>query len=127
VAEGGFFRGFPIPGDLDLTEDGRDFVLVSGASKVLQSIKTRAQIYKGSWRYDRSKGVPYFQEILVAGVGVELVRRRFHELLIGTDGVTGVRSLEVAFDPTSATINVSFVVSCDEGLVNGALDFEAVS
>lgn len=121
-----FNRGFDIPGDLALTADGRDLAFVSGAQKVVQNIKVRASIFKGSWRYDRSKGVPYFQEILAFGAGIELVRRRFYELLIETDGVLSVTSLVVTFDHKSATIYVAFTCSTDDGVAEGVLDFVAV-
>lgn len=110
-----FHRGFDIQGDLALTADGRDLMLVSNEAKVLQNIRVRAAIYKGSWRYDRNVGVPYFDDILVAGPSVELVRRRFYELLIGTDGVSSVQSLTLRFDPTRGTIYADFVVLTTAG------------
>lgn len=120
----GFHRGFDIQGDLALTADGRDLVLVSNEAKVLQNIRVRASIYKGSWRYDRNVGVPYFDDILVAGPSVELVRRRFYELLIGTDGVSSVQSLTLRFDPTRGTIYVDFVVLTTAGqTAANTLDF----
>lgn len=120
-----FHRGFPVLGDLELTADGRDLVLVSGAEKVRQNITVRAQIFLGSWRYDRSRGVPYFQDILVAGPSVELVRRRFYELVAGTDGVVSVTRITVRFEGT--TVYVDFQAVADTGeAVSGTLDFVAV-
>jgi hypothetical protein len=123
----GFNRGFDVVGDLALTSDGRDIQLVWGAKKVLQRIRTRAQIFKGSWRYDRQLGMPYFQEILVAGANLELVRRRFQEMLIGTAGVTTIQALTLRIDRSSGTLLVEFSVVCDSGeLISDTLDFEAV-
>jgi hypothetical protein len=123
-----FHRGFPIHGDLELTADGRDLVLLSGAAKVAQSIRVGAQIFKGSWRYDRSAGIPYFQEILVAGPQLELVRRRFHEFLTRTPGVAAVTSLTLRHDRASATIYVDFHVVVETGeILTDTLDFVAVS
>lgn len=120
----GFFRGFPIQGDLELTDDGRDLVFVSGAQQVIQSIKARAQIYKGSWRYDLTKGVPYFQEILVGGPEVELVRRRFYDLIAETPGVVTVKSLVIRLDGASQTVFVDFAAVITDGSVaTGSLDF----
>jgi hypothetical protein len=125
-AAGGFNRGFEVLGDLVLTADGRDLQLVSGAAKVAQSIKVRAQIFKGSWRYDRQLGMPYFQDILVFGASVELVRRRFHELIANTDGVLSVQSLTIKFDRTVETIFVEFSCVTDTSeVVRDVLDFKA--
>jgi hypothetical protein len=119
-----FHHGFEVPGDLQLTADGKDIVLVSGATKVRQSIRVRFATFKGQWRYDRNVGVPYFEDILVAGNNVELVRRRFYDLLIGTDGVTSVQSLTVTFDSSSATVYVRFSVLTAAGqTVTDVLDF----
>lgn len=108
-------RSFPIVGDLELTEDGRDIVLFHGVNKVMQSIRVGAQIFKGSWRYDRSKGVPYFEDILVAGPQLERVRRRFYELLTGTPGVATVTRVDLRFDSKSGTINVDFAAVIETG------------
>jgi hypothetical protein len=121
-----FNRGFAVEGDLALTSDGRDVDLVSGPAKIAQSIRTRAQIFKGSWRYDRKLGVPYFQDILVTGASKELVRRRFQELLSGTDGVLSVTSLAIRFE--GSTVYVDFVVVADTGeVVRDTLDFVAAN
>jgi len=118
-----FHRGFDIPGDLGLTEDGRDLAFVSGATKVLQSIKARAQIVLGSWRYDLTKGMPYYQDILVGGPEVELVRRRFYDLIAETDGVTSVKSVNIRLDSTLQTVFVDFVAIAANEQVSGSLDF----
>ncbi len=122
-----FYIGFPIVGDLQLKADGTDIQLGGGPDAVRQSIQTRALIFKGSWRYDRTKGVPYFQEILVSGAQVELVRRRFYELIAGTPGVVSVSFVRLRFDTESATIFVDFDCVAESGTVSGTLDFQVVS
>lgn len=119
--------GFPVPGDIELSADGRELLVVEGRAKIAQSIKTRAQIFKGSWRYDRALGVPYFEDILVAGRSVELVRRRFHELIAGTDGVTGVTGLALTFDSATETISVKFDCTTVFGTVSDTLSLAAVA
>lgn len=110
-----FRRCFPILGDLEVTDDGRDLVLVAGRDKVAQSLRVGAQIFRGSWRYDRQRGIPYFQDILLAGPQLEVVRRRFHEFISETDGVTAVDSLTLRFDSAQATMYVDFIAVCDDG------------
>lgn len=124
MAASPFHRCFDVPGDIALTADGRDLQLVSGPQKVLQSIKQRFALYQGQWRYDRSAGLPYFDEILVAGPSVELVRRRFYDLLLNTDGVISVQSLALRVDSAGGTLYVDFVVLTSAGSsVSGTLDF----
>lgn len=124
-----FFRGFPVQGDLELTADGRDFVLTDGLEKVRQNIRVRASIFKGSWRYDRTKGMPYFEEILVTGTSLELIRRRFYDMLITTPGVLSVRKLTARIDPSpqGATLYIDFAVTVDAGTLTDTLDFLAAA
>lgn len=115
-----------MPGDAALSEDGRDLELVSGPAKIAQNIKVRAGIFKGSWRYDRQLGMPYFDEILVFGATAELVRRRFQQLIAGTDGVLSVTTLTVRFDQASQTIFVTFSAISDTGeVIRDVLSFKA--
>lgn len=120
-----FYHSFPIQGDLEFTPDGKDLALLAGAAKVAQSIRIRAGIFRGSWRYDRTRGVPYFQDILVAGAQIEVVRRTFHRLLAETDGVDEVRRLAIRFEQSTQTIYVDFEVLTESGLTTGVLDFVA--
>jgi hypothetical protein len=112
-----FNRCFPVPGDLELTEDGTDIVLFHGAARVKQSIQVGAQIFRGSWRYDRQKGVPYFEDILVAGPELERVRRRFHELLTSTPGVATVTRVDLRLDRSEGTMYVDFAAVVETGEV----------
>jgi hypothetical protein len=122
-----FYLGLPVVGDLQLNATNTDIQLGSGPEAVRQSIQTRALIFKGSWRYDRTKGVPYFQEILVSGAQVELVRRRFYEMIAGTPGVVSVAFVRLRFDTESATMYVDFDCVAESGTVTGTLDFQVVS
>ena len=112
-------------GDLALSDDGTSFVYISGAEQVVQDIKIRAQIFKGSWRYDLNEGVPYFQEILAFGATLGLVRKRFYDLVASTPGVQSVQSIRVFFQRPE--IFVEFTCSVDGRAVTGVLDFRTVS
>ncbi len=120
-----FRRCFPVRGDLELRDDGRDIVLVAGRDKVAQSITVGAQIFKGSWRYDRQVGIPYFQDIMLAGPQADVVRRRFVDFLSTTDGVTSVDRLTLRFENASGIMNVDFSVTCDDSsTLTSSLNFE---
>ena len=122
----GFNRGFDVAGDLALSDNGRDFVIVEQAEKVRQNLKVRAQIFKGSWRYDRTLGVPYFQDILAVGSTFGLVRRRFYDLVAQTDGVLSVQDLTVRFDGDASTVFVEYTCVVDTGeVIRDVLDFVA--
>lgn len=119
--------GFDVEGDLQLTADGRNFTMLAGRLIVAQRIKVRAQIFKGSWRYDLNVGIPYFDEILVAGPQRELVRRRFYDLIKSTEGVSSVTKVELRFDRTSATIFVDFECIANGEVLADELAFVSAS
>lgn len=104
--------GFPIKGDLALSDDGRELLLLTGPERVAQTLTVAAQVFKGSWRYDRNLGVPYFQDILVAGPELELVKQRFREMALRVAGVAAVASVTLAQD--GAIISVDLVVRTDD-------------
>ena len=51
---------FDIPGDAMLTPDGTSIMLASGAPRVKQRIKVGIETILGSYKYDPSKGLPWF-------------------------------------------------------------------
>jgi hypothetical protein len=119
----GFHRGFPVAGDLELTDDGRDLVLASDREKVLQNLKTRFGIFKGSWRYDRNAGIPYFDDILVHSPRLEVVRRYFYDTIMGTPGVSSVLKLDLRIDRTTGTLYVDFACSASGDIIADSFDF----
>jgi hypothetical protein len=120
-----FNRCFPVRGDIALTADGSDLLLVEGAAAVRQRIKLALSTFKGSWRYDLNEGVPYFQEILVFGANVELVRQRYYEELLKVPGVLGVTRLTIQFDSAAQTIYVTFEVQSENGTIADTIDLVA--
>lgn len=116
--------GFPIKGDLELSADGRELVIISGPERVAQALTVAAQVFKGSWRYDLNLGVPYFQEILVAGPELELVKQRFREMALRVAGVAAVSY--VTLEQQGAIISVDIVVRTDDDRTAVAsLEFQA--
>ena len=120
-----FYRGLDIPGDLQLTEDGRDLKFGTEQEAVLQKLRVRFGIFKGSWRYDRTKGLPYFDEILVAGPQLPLIQRRFYDTIIGTPGVDSVLLLRLRIE--GSTLSVDFSVSAGGNTISDTFDFSAVA
>lgn len=121
-----FNQCFPVRGDLLLNEDGTDLLLTeSGGEAMRQRIRLSLQIFRGSWIYDLNAGLPYFQDVLVAGANVRLVEQRFREHLQGLSGVLGVTRLLVQFDRAAQTIFVNFTVQIEGEELSDVIDFVA--
>jgi hypothetical protein len=51
---------FDFPGDIMLTPGGTSIMLASGASRVKQRLKVGIETILGTYKYDPSKGLPWF-------------------------------------------------------------------
>jgi hypothetical protein len=119
--------GFPIAGDLSLTAGGRDIAFTDGRQKILQNLKTRFGIFRRSWRYDLNKGIPYFDDILVAGPRLEVVRRHFYTTIKETPGVTSVFRVDIRIDRETGTLYVDFACSAEGETITATFDFLTVA
>jgi hypothetical protein len=67
---------FPVEGDLEISADGKRFVLATGTRALVQRINLGLQTPLGYWRWDRTKGVPILGvEMLTVAILKAYVRR----------------------------------------------------
>lgn len=107
--------GFQVAGDLALTADGRELVLVRGAQMALQQIRAGAEIWQGTVKWDPSAGLPMLQTILVKGPDLRVITQVFRTFLQNTAGVVSVEELNVQFVRQERQLNVSFRCLCEDG------------
>lgn len=108
-------RGFQVSGDLALTDDGRELVLVRGAQMALQQIRAGAEIWQGTVAWDPSAGLPMLQAILVKGPDLRVLTGVFRAFLQQTAGVVSVDRLNLSFDRTARALRVDFSCTCEDG------------
>lgn len=107
--------GFQVEGDLALSDDETELLLVGGAQAVEQQIRTGALNWKGYLPYDPDQGLPMTTNILGKGRDLRVVTQLFREWLAGIDGVTSVTSVSVAFNASARHLAVLFTVECESG------------
>jgi hypothetical protein len=107
--------GRQVPGDLALSADGRELLIVSGAELALQQIKAGAEIWQGSLSWDPFEGLPMLQSILVKGPDFRLITQVFRQFLLDTGAVVTVDELLVALDRPTRTLTVTFRCTCEDG------------
>lgn len=112
--------GFQVAGDLALSPDERELVIVTGAQMALQQIKAGAEIWAGSLSWDPFAGLPMLQSILVKGPDFRLITQVFRQFLLDTAGVVTVDQLNVSLDRAARALTVTFSVTCEDG--EGASD-----
>ena len=110
---------------VDLTISGLtgDFTIVNGklseitgVLEVRQRILTRVQKQLGEWRYNMASGVPWSNTATQAGIlgsknSTDQVRSIIAGVVSATDGVTGVKVLQVTFDTPSRGFNIQMEVA----------------
>ncbi len=112
--------GFQVAGDLALSADERELLIVTGAEMSLQQIKAGAEIWAGSLAWDPFAGLPMLQSILVKGPDLRLITQVFRQFLLDSAGVVTVDQLNVSPDRAARELTVPFTVTCEDG--EGASD-----
>lgn len=101
--------------DLALDQSGDlvvdpDFALVTGRDSVVQRIRLRLYLVRGSWYLDTSEGVPWFQTIMVKAPDVPAIDALLRAEIASVPGVDSLVSFESSFDNEVRTYTATFRV-----------------
>lgn len=93
--------------DLELTEDG-NLRLVYDAEAVGQHARQRLTFYKGEWFLDPAIGVDWFGRVLGAQGqrNTPVAEAMVKATILKTPGVTGIVSIDTAYDKASRGVRV---------------------
>ncbi|MCK5609852.1 hypothetical protein KAR91_48720 [Candidatus Pacearchaeota archaeon] len=104
----------------------RDFDLVmleDGIDRVVQDLKVRLWFFLGEWFLDISKGVPYFDDILVKNPDLNAIEAIFKEVIFNTADVLEILSFDMDYNSSARTLSVEFEVNTTFG-TTGTLNIE---
>lgn len=87
---------------------GGAFVRVSGAQEIAQNVKVNLGLVRGESWLDTTLGVPYFEEVLRKGVSPAALQGVFRDAILGSDGIVGITSLVLTFDPETRVLTVDY-------------------
>jgi hypothetical protein len=102
----------------DLEIQNGDFVLIEDKEALQQFLKQRLQTFLGEWFLDSSKGVPYFEEILVKRPQFEAVDSIFKTQILQTPGIINLESFEFDYDGPTRALSLSFRAQSIEGVID---------
>lgn len=112
--------------DLLLDRQTHDLKFVDGdlvlSADVAQAVKVRTLFFEGEWFLDRSAGIPYFAEVFVKPVNLDLVATLFRDAIVNTPGVLGLTRFVSGYQPDTRTFTLDWAASTDEGEIS---DFES--
>lgn len=106
---------FQVAGDLALSPDETQLLIVGGARMVEQQIRTASQIWRRYYRYDLGVGLPMLEAVLVKNADLRVVTQVFREWLATISGVVSVESVQCSLDSELRLLTVDFAVKCEDG------------
>lgn len=98
--------------DLDVTD--YDLSLVDGIDQIRQKLKIRLQFFYGEWYLDTTKGVKYYEEILVKNPLFEKVASILKTTILETPGVSELLNFNMNY-AGDRELAVSFSVNTSSG------------
>jgi hypothetical protein len=104
--------GISIPGDLEISDDRKSFVLTRGVPRLVQRINAGLQNPRGTWRWDLSKGFPWFTEEKMTSPIVQSAMRSF---LLSFEEVRRIRSLVVTPVDDRGMVQVDYTIQAAAG------------
>lgn len=102
-----------INGDIDIT-DGK-FSLTTGVDAIAQRLKQRLGLFLGEWFLDKSRGLPYIQQILVKNPNPTVIDSIFKNEILSEVAVKELTSFELDLDEPTRLLTVNFSAKTDDG------------
>lgn len=114
-----------LTGDIDFT-DGvltltDDEFLDDNGNKSLQAtaqrLRQKLRFFFGEWFLDKSKGIPYFQQIFLKNPNPTVVESVFVSEIVSDPAVTELESIDFDVDKATRKLTLSFRARCDDTVI----------
>ena len=107
-------------GDIELIEGSMS--LNSTNFAIAQHLRSRLRTFYGEWFLDISKGVPYFEQILIKNPNPVSVDSILKKEILETDGVLELREFDLDLNPTTRELTLTF----EARTITGSVEFSEV-
>lgn len=102
----------------ELTLVNGDFVMVDLREAILQDCKQTLNFLYGEWFLDSTKGIPYFQSVLVKAPDLIAIQGIFIDAITAVNGVMEMLSFEFSYDAPTRLLTISFQARTTDGIIN---------
>jgi hypothetical protein len=89
----------------------------------MQGIYSRLLLFKGEYFLSLKEGVPWFQNILIKKPSLPLIRSIVSQTILSYPSVILVETLNLDWDRSNRTLDISFVAKLDNNLTLRSQDF----
>jgi hypothetical protein len=93
-----------LDGELDLSNG---LSLVSDLNQLEQNLRSRLRTFYGEWVFDTSRGVKYYEEILIKSPDPDTVDGILKSTILETIGVVEITNYTSEFNDTTRELSVS--------------------
>lgn len=92
----------------DIIIQSKGFKIVSDGANVVQNVKTNLQTFKGEWFLNRNFGTPYYQNIFIKPIDLELVETELKLIILNTTGIKELISFSMVVQKDIRKLSVTF-------------------
>ena len=112
----------PVTYDLALTATKNLRLTVNDFEYFTQKIEAVLSVFQNEWFLDRSKGIPYYQDILKKEADLDDISNIFYIAITDIPGVKEVLKFEFDYNNNTREYSLEFEVEVDSGeIVTGSI------
>lgn len=91
---------------------------VDGEDYIIQTLKENISLFLGEYKYNTTKGMPFFQQILIKGYNPNVIRGAFLDTILASPGIISVNTLVLKFDRPQRALTVTLTAQSNVGLLS---------
>ena len=103
--------------DNDIAIDNNSLSIISSIDEVEQTLKTHLQTFLTECFMDTTKGIPYFQQVFVKGIGINVVESILKLAIIQSPGVLELLTFDLDYDNNTRKLIVNFSIKSESGII----------
>ena len=109
-------------GDIDLTNGAVS--LTSGVTSASQRIAQRLRFFYSEWFLDRTRGVPYIQQVFVKRPNPVVIDAIFKNEILADPAVIELKQFALDLDTATRVLTITFKALTSDGLIDFSEAFE---
>jgi hypothetical protein len=95
----------------------------TGAEEAAQGVRSRLRFFLGEWFLDTREGLPYWEEVLVAGPDLRAIEEAMRQVVLGSPRIVAIGEMALDFDRRTRELTVRLTATMDDGTVLTPDDF----
>lgn len=111
----------------ELALKNNDLQIVTGRAAIRQDCEQVLKFLYGEWFLDTTKGVPYFQSVLVKSPDLNVIQGIFIEAILSVNGVMELLSFVFNYDPETRVLSITFEARTTDGTISVEQTLEAAA